>query len=69
MEDLIRNFGSITLDVREIACIGEQRQSCGPAVFVDIYLKQGNKVTVDFNSEEIAKKEINWLTLIWKQAV
>jgi hypothetical protein len=68
MEGLIRKFGNVTIDVREIACIGEHRHSCGPAVFIDIYLKQGAKVSIDFESEEMAKKEIKWLILIWEQA-
>lgn len=68
MEELIRKIGNVTIDVREISCIGDQRPSCGPAVWVDIHLKRGEKVTIDFESEEKAKKEIDWLILIWKQA-
>lgn len=67
MNDLIRRFGNVTIDVREISCIGEQRQSCGPAVFIDIYLKQGEKIEVTFESEDKAKKEADGLILLWKQ--
>lgn len=68
MKDLIRKFGNVTIDVREISCIGEQIPTCGPAVGVHLYLKQGEKVAVMFDNEEIAKKETDWLILIWKQA-
>lgn len=68
MEELIRKFGSVTLDVREISCIGEQMPTCGPAVGVDVYLKRGEKITVFFDNEERAKKETDWLILIWKQS-
>lgn len=69
MEELIRKFGNITVDVREISCVGEISPTCGPAVGVDIYLKQGTKLAVIFDNEEKAKKETDWLILIWKQVV
>lgn len=69
MNDLIRKFGTATLDVREISCISEQRPSSGPAVYIDIFFKGGGMIAVMFESEEKANKETNWLLLIWKQSV
>jgi hypothetical protein len=69
MNDLIRKFGNVTLDVREITCIGEPVHIGGTAVAVDIYLKACGKVNVNFDSEELAKKELDWLSLTWIQAV
>lgn len=68
MEDLIRKFGNVTIDVREVSCIGELYGFSGPSVGVDIYLKHCGKVSVVFDNEEVAKKEINWLTIFWKQS-
>jgi hypothetical protein len=69
MDDLIRNFGNVTLDVREISCIGSRFSISGSVVGVDVFLKGAQKAIVEFDSEEIAKKEIGWLITIWKQAI
>lgn len=68
MEDLIRKFGNVTLDVREISCIGSQFPISGSQVGVDVFLKCSEKVVTIFDSEELAKKETDWLIIFWKQA-
>lgn len=86
MKDLIRKFGNVTIDVREIACIGERFNLNGFSCGVHVFLKRGEKVNVIFNREgdepnggsngptpgeltDRVDKEINWLIIIWKQAV
>lgn len=49
MEDLIRKFGNITIDVREIACMGERFNLNGFSCGVHVFLKGGEKVNVIFN--------------------
>jgi len=68
MEDLIRKFGNVTIDVRKILCIGSVFPISGSVVGVDVFLEAAGKVVVEFDSEEIAKKESGWLITIWKQA-
>lgn len=52
MEDLIRKFGNVTIDVREIACIGERVNLNGFSCCVHIYLKRGEKVSAVFGLTE-----------------
>jgi len=68
MNDLIRKFGNVTLDIRQISCIGSLFPISGSVVGVNVFLKGAEKAIVEFDNEEIAKKEIGWLITTWKQA-
>jgi hypothetical protein len=68
MNDVIRQFGNVTIDVRKILCIGSIFPISGSVVGVDVFLEAAGKVVVEFDSDEQAKKDISWLITTWKQA-